>query len=122
MTFAARRRKGCGRKTCSTDSKKFVGGNSWTSQQRRCSMSSTSDMQRHHTISITRGLEDLPRVIAAVDEFCESIAASEQDAHSLHLAIEEAVSNVLQHGYGGMPRPVSVSLETMLPGRVRAVV
>ena len=60
--------------------------------------------------------------MAAVDEFCEGIAASDQDAHSLLLAIEEAVSNVLQHGYGGMPRPVSVSLETMLPDRVRAVV
>jgi anti-sigma regulatory factor (Ser/Thr protein kinase) len=79
-------------------------------------------MHRNHTVSITRGLEDLPRVTAAVNEFCESIAASGQDAHSLLLAIEEAVSNVLQHGYGGMPRPVSVSLETMLPGRVRVVV
>jgi anti-sigma regulatory factor (Ser/Thr protein kinase) len=79
-------------------------------------------MQRHHTVSITRGLEDLPRVMTAVDEFCKSISASEQDAHSLHLAIEEAVSNVLQHGYGGMPRPVNLSLETLPPGRVRAVV
>jgi serine/threonine-protein kinase RsbW len=79
-------------------------------------------MQRRHTVCITRGLEDLPKVIAAVDEFCESIAVSEQDAHSLRLAIEEVVSNVLQHGYGGMPRPVNVSLEIMLPGRVRAVV
>lgn len=79
-------------------------------------------MQHQLTVSITRGLEDLPRVVAAVDEFCASISASEQDAHSLHLAIEEAVSNVLQHGYGGMPRPVNVSLEIMLPGRVRAVV
>jgi anti-sigma regulatory factor (Ser/Thr protein kinase) len=79
-------------------------------------------MQRHHTVSITRGLEDLPRVRTAVDEFCEGIGASEQHAHALLLAIEEAVSNVLQHGYGGMPRPVSVSLETVPPGRVRAVV
>jgi anti-sigma regulatory factor (Ser/Thr protein kinase) len=79
-------------------------------------------MQRQQTISITRGLEDLPRVMAAVDEFCESISASRQDAHSLRLAIEEAVSNVLQHGYGGLPRPVNLSMETTQPGRVRAVV
>jgi anti-sigma regulatory factor (Ser/Thr protein kinase) len=79
-------------------------------------------MHPKQTLTITLGLEELPRVIAAVDDFCVSIDASRQDAHALHLAIEEAVSNVLQHGYGGMPRPLSVSLEAIAPDRVRAVV
>src|SRR4051812_3560217 len=85
-------------------------------------MNFTSDMQLPQLVTITRGLGDLPRVIKAVDDFCESIAASPQDAHSLHLAIEEIVSNVLQHGYGGMPRPLSLSLETIAPNCVRAIV
>jgi serine/threonine-protein kinase RsbW len=79
-------------------------------------------MQGHHLVTITRGLADLPRVIEAVDDFCDTIAASPQDAHSLHLAIEEAVSNVLQHGYGGMPRPLSLLLEAIASDRVRATV
>jgi anti-sigma regulatory factor (Ser/Thr protein kinase) len=79
-------------------------------------------MEGNHLVTITRGLAELPRVIELVDEFCDSIAATPQDAHSLHLAIEEAVSNVLQHGYAGMPRPVSLSLQSIAADRVRATV
>src|SRR4051812_43177183 len=79
-------------------------------------------MPIQHLVTITQGLADLSRIIEAVDSFCQAIAAPPQDAHSLHLSIEEAVSNVLQHGYGGMPRPVSLSLERIAPDRVRAIV
>jgi anti-sigma regulatory factor (Ser/Thr protein kinase) len=85
-------------------------------------MSLKSDMEGHHLVTITRGLAELPRVIDLVDDFCDSIAATSQDAHSLHLAIEEAVSNVLQHGYAGLPRPLSLSLQAIAPDRVRATV
>jgi serine/threonine-protein kinase RsbW len=73
-------------------------------------------------LTITKGLGELPRVIEAVDAFCTGHGVSERDAHSLRLAVEEIVSNVLQHGYGGMPRPVTISLETLPPDRVRIVV
>jgi anti-sigma regulatory factor (Ser/Thr protein kinase) len=85
-------------------------------------MNLKSHMEGNHLVTITRGLAELPRVIELVDEFCDSIAATPQDAHSLHLAIEEAVSNVLQHGYAGMPRPVSLSLQSIAADRVRATV
>jgi anti-sigma regulatory factor (Ser/Thr protein kinase) len=74
------------------------------------------------TVTITRGLEELPRVIEVVEAFCRGVGASEHDAHSLHLAIEEVVSNVLMHGYKGAPHPVSVCLETIPTRRVRATV
>jgi anti-sigma regulatory factor (Ser/Thr protein kinase) len=79
-------------------------------------------MQACRTITITRGLEGLPEVMDTVDGFCDAVAASPQDAHALLLAIEEAVSNVLQHGYGGMPRPVTLVLEATAADRVRATI
>jgi anti-sigma regulatory factor (Ser/Thr protein kinase) len=76
----------------------------------------------HQVHTITRGAVELPRLIEAVEVFCASIAASKQDTHSLHLAIEEIASNVLEHGYGGVPHPLSVCLEAIPPNRVRAIV
>jgi anti-sigma regulatory factor (Ser/Thr protein kinase) len=79
-------------------------------------------MAIRRTVTITRGLEELPRVIETVEDFCQGVGASEHDSHSLHLAIEEVVSNVLMHGYRGAPYPVSVCLEAIPTGRVRATV
>jgi anti-sigma regulatory factor (Ser/Thr protein kinase) len=77
---------------------------------------------QHQLLTITQGLTELPCLIDAVDAFCEAVALSQHDAHSLHLAIEEIVSNVLQHGYCGVPHPVTISLEALPPNRVRTVV
>ncbi len=79
-------------------------------------------MRRQKAVTLTRGVEDMALVIEALDDFCQGIGISSQDEHSLHLAVEEIVSNVLVHGYRGLPHPVSVSLESIPPDRVRAVV
>jgi serine/threonine-protein kinase RsbW len=76
----------------------------------------------HKLLTITGGASELPHLMEAVEDFCASIVVSEQDAHSLRLAIEEIVSNVLHHGYCGVPHPVNVFLEALPPNRVRAVV
>lgn len=75
-----------------------------------------------HTLTISCGTKEWPRVVEMVDAFCDVIGASKHDAHSLHLAIEEAVSNVMKHGYGGQALPVKVSLEMVPPDRVRATI
>lgn len=61
-------------------------------------------------------------MIEAVEAFCRDIAASPRDTHSLHLAIEEVVTNVLMHGYKGALHPVSISLQAIASDRIRAVV
>lgn len=51
-------------------------------------------------------LEDLPRLVAFVDEGCGGI---DDDARAdLRLAVEEVFANIFQHGYAGGTGPVEI--------------
>jgi serine/threonine-protein kinase RsbW len=55
-------------------------------------------------------MERLPELMAFVDEACARGGAGEEDAFAVRLAVEEAFTNVVKHGYPDGPGPVSVEL------------
>ena len=67
---------------------------------------------------------ELPRVMTEVDAFCQALPASSTNVHALRLAIEEAITNVFVHGYGGeaCSEPVLLRLIFESPNRIRATV
>jgi serine/threonine-protein kinase RsbW len=75
------------------------------------------------TLTLASDINELSRVIAMVDAFCMEVAASPMDTSTLHLALEEVVTNVITHGYpedGG--HTFTVTLEAIASDRIRAVV
>lgn len=54
-------------------------------------------------LPLTSSLEEIPRVADAVEAFCGPLEPGPRDLHALQLALEEAVTNVISHGYGGRP-------------------
>jgi serine/threonine-protein kinase RsbW len=54
-------------------------------------------------LPLTSSLDEIPRLADAVEAFCEPLAPGPRDLHALQLALEEAVTNVIHHGYGGRP-------------------
>lgn len=74
-------------------------------------------------LTLTNDLAELPRVVAWVDAFCQSMNAGAKDMSSLHLALEEIVTNVITHGYrDGAPHRFEVRLEAVSADRIRATV
>lgn len=73
--------------------------------------------------TLTNDIAELPRVVALVDAFCQSMNAGEKDTSSLHLALEEIVTNVITHGYrDGASHQFEVKLEALNTDRIRATV
>lgn len=63
------------------------------------------------TLTLTNDLAEIPRLAAFVDAFCAPLAPTPRDVLSLHLALEEAVTNVINHGYAdGQPHTFAVDL------------
>jgi serine/threonine-protein kinase RsbW len=54
-------------------------------------------------LSLTNDLAEIPRAAAALEEFCEPLAPSMADLMALQLALEETVTNVINHGYREHP-------------------
>jgi serine/threonine-protein kinase RsbW len=52
-------------------------------------------------LTLTSSLEEIPRLADAVEAFCAPLEPGPRDLHALQLALEEAVTNVITHGYGG---------------------
>ena len=74
-------------------------------------------------LTLTNDLAELPRVVAGVDAFCQAMNAGAKDTSSLHLALEEIVTNVITHGYrDGASHAFEVKLEAVSDDRIRAVV
>lgn len=74
-------------------------------------------------LTLRNDLNELPRLVEFVDAFCDPMHLSEPDKLALHLVLEEAVTNIIMHGYktpGGHTFSVSLGLET--EERVTAVV
>jgi serine/threonine-protein kinase RsbW len=55
-------------------------------------------------------LEDLGALTEFVGEACRRAAAPDDVAFAVRLAVEEAFTNVVQHGYGRQPGPVRVEV------------
>ncbi len=54
----------------------------------------------------------LPLVRAVAEKMSASHGAGDEDVLAIGLAIDEALANVIKHGYGGAPdQPIEVSLE-----------
>lgn len=54
----------------------------------------------------------------AVQRTAELVGMNEQDTDSLVLAVEEALTNVIQHGYGGAcEQRIIIKLRQIVPGR-----
>ncbi len=52
-----------------------------------------------HTLTLTNDLAEIPRLAAFVEEHVEPLAPTAKDMMSLQLALEETVTNVINHGY-----------------------
>ncbi len=63
-------------------------------------------------LSVTSETANIARVRAAVEEAARRIGFREPDATAVVLAIDEAVANVIQHGYQGCPgQPIEITIE-----------
>lgn len=74
------------------------------------------------TLTLTNDLAEIPRLAEFVETFCEPLGPSAKDMLALQLALEETVTNVINHGYqDGLEHKFTVSLAAV-NGRVTAVV
>jgi len=73
-------------------------------------------------VRLTNGHVDLPRLVRGVDELCARHQVPPAIASSLNLALEEAVSNVVHHGYDdAAPHQIDVRV-SVVEGMIRAEV
>jgi anti-sigma regulatory factor (Ser/Thr protein kinase) len=75
------------------------------------------------TITLRNDRAEIPRLAAFIDGFCQPLRPAPEDLMSFHLALEEAVTNVIHHGYvDGQAHEFTVSLAAAPGGLVTAVV
>ena len=73
-------------------------------------------------VSITSDPAKAVKVRQAVERFAEKLGFNEEDAASVVLATDEAVCNVIKHGYGGAAgRPIEVLLSAVVEGQRRGI-
>ncbi len=63
------------------------------------------------SIEIASDLDELPRVVAFIEEFVEEHAIPATAAMHLNLALEELITNVIVHGYEGTRGSIGLALE-----------
>lgn len=66
--------------------------------------------------TLTSSLAEIPRIADAVEAFCAPLNPGPRDLNALQLVIEEVVTNVITHGYGGRPGH-TFTLELRIEGR-----
>jgi anti-sigma regulatory factor (Ser/Thr protein kinase) len=75
------------------------------------------------TLTLKNDRAEIPRLAAFIDSFCQPLGPTQGDLMSFHLALEEAVTNVINHGYrDGHAHEFTVALAAAPGGRVTAVV
>lgn len=67
-------------------------------------------MKQHLDIARAR-LDDLEHIHNFIDEFAQAADLNEALVFAVRLAIEEAVVNLIQHGYKQVPGPIHLSIE-----------
>jgi len=56
----------------------------------------------------------LPAVRGAVEQMCRTIGFADDDAARAVAAVDEALTNIIKHAYGGQPgRPIDIELSDM---------
>lgn len=74
-------------------------------------------------LTLRNDLAEIPRVADAVEAFCEPLAPPMKDLMAVQLAIEECITNVIQHGYrDDAPHTFTVELSAPAPDRIRLVI
>lgn len=74
-------------------------------------------------LTLANDLAEIPRLAEAIETFCEPFEPSAKDMLSLQLALEEIVTNVINHGYADdSPHAFTVELSAPAADRIRAVV
>lgn len=79
---------------------------------------------RRQTLTLTNDLSELSRLSEFIDAFCAPLHPSEHDLMALQLALEEAATNVITHGYNdGLAHTFTIALNLNASGdRITAVV
>lgn len=74
-------------------------------------------------VELRNDLAEIERLAQFITEFCAPLQPSAQDESALQLALEEVVTNVINHGYAGSgEHRFTVELRAAGPDRVSAVV
>ena len=74
------------------------------------------------TITLRNDRAEIPRLAEFVDAFCAPLGPTPKDVFALQLTLEEAVTNVIDHGYAdGQPHTFTVELAAA-DRRVTAIV
>lgn len=72
-------------------------------------------------LNITSTSRSLPIVRGAVEKMAKLEGFSDEDAHALTWAIDEALANVIHHGYNGRPdQPITIRLKPVRSGDGRS--
>ncbi len=78
---------------------------------------------KRQTLTLRNELAELTRLAEFIDAFCAPLHPTEKDVMAFQLALEEAVTNVINHGYhDGQPHTFTVSLAVAPDDRVTSVV
>ena len=84
-----------------------------------------SDAPASQLITLTNDLVEIPRLAEAVELFVEPFSPSMKDMLAIQLALEEAVTNIIDHGYKAHApgtRSFTVALSAPEAARIRMVV
>jgi anti-sigma regulatory factor (Ser/Thr protein kinase) len=74
-----------------------------------------------YRLDVTSDIAEIPRLIAWVETCCDECAVGGDTPFKLALALEEAVANVINHAFAGVPAPHRITIELAVkPGRVAA--
>lgn len=74
-------------------------------------------------LTLANDLAEIPRLADAVEAFCEPHAPTMKDLMAIQLALEELITNVINHGYrDGQPHTFTVALSVPAAGVIRSVI
>lgn len=59
-------------------------------------------------LALHGGLPELTRVPSWVEALARTCALSEKTVFAIELCLEEALSNIIRHGYAGRPGPITI--------------
>ena len=77
---------------------------------------------QRQSLTLHSDIAELARVAAFVEAFCAPLRPTEKDVAALQVALEEAVTNVIKHGYGeGNAHSFTLTLALDAEDRVSAV-
>ena len=64
-----------------------------------CTMTSLPEEGDYHNIVLHNQIDEIGRMAAFLDEICEGLNLSVEETFNIHLALEEAVSNVIMYAF-----------------------